>query len=91
MELISKEGMSETELLDAIKQRVAYMLEFETELLMSYLYRLDILEYKIQNVLSNTGKVSVVDGLSQLILKRQIERIASKKKYKQTPIEGWEW
>ena len=91
LSLLGNENISEQELLEAIKGRVAQMLETEPELLMSYLYRLDILEVNIKAVLSKNSMISPVDGLSQLILERQKERQATKLKYKQEPIEGWEW
>jgi len=93
MELIKNipDDLSETDFLLIIKTRVSNMLENEPELLMSYLYRLDIIEEKIKGVLAKDSLVSPVDGLSHLILERQKERVASKKKYKQSPIEGWEW
>jgi len=93
MELIKNipDDLSERDFLMIIKTRVSNMLEKEPELLMSYLYRLDIIEEKIKAVLSKDSIISPVDGLSQLILERQKERVATKKKYKQSPIEGWEW
>jgi len=81
--------ITEDELLVAIKQRVQQMLETQPELLMSYLYRLDIDEKRIKGVLSSAA--DTVDGLSLLIMERQKQRIASKAKYKQGPIEGWHW
>jgi len=89
--LIHEESISEKELLVAIKARVAHMLEVEPELLMSYLYRLDVLEVKIKAVLDKSSPVNPVDGLSHLILERQKERQATKDKYKSDPIDGYDW
>lgn len=93
MEIISglDETLSEDALLQAIQQRVAGLLDSDPELLMSYLYRLDIIEEKIKGVLSKNSLVAPVEGLSMLILERQKERLMTKRKYKQGPIEGWEW
>jgi len=86
------DNISEDELFDVIKARVKYLLEIQPDLLMSYLYRLDVLESKINAVLSLDSPVDPVDGLSRLILERQKERIATKKKYKSDPpIPGWEY
>ena len=41
----------EQELLNAIVDRVAWMLRCDKDLLMSYLYRLDVLEHKINTAL----------------------------------------
>lgn len=83
--------ISEEDLLEVIRARVAHMLDTEPELLMSYLYRLDVLEKDLKKVLDKSSKVAPVDGLSQLILDRQILRQATKEKYKQGPIDGHEW
>ena len=86
------EMLSENDLYNAIKDRVAYLLETSPELLMSSLYRLDVLEVKINAVLAPNSPVAPIEGLSRLILERQKERMASKKKYKSDPpIPGWEF
>mgnify|MGYP000247221062 CR=1 FL=1 len=84
--------LSEEDLYSAIKDRVTHYLERSPDLLMSYLYRLDVLETKINAVLSPRSPVPPIEGLSRLILERQKERIAAKKKYKSDPpIPGWEF
>lgn len=86
------ESLSESELYNAIKDRVAHYLETNPELLMSYLYRLDVLEVKINAILAPDSPVAPIEGLARLILERQKERIATKKKYKSDPpIPGWEF
>ena len=86
------EMLSESDLYNAIKERVAYLLETSPELLMSSLYRLDVLEVKITAVLAPDSPVAPIEGLARLILDRQKERIATKKKYKSDPpIPGWEF
>ena len=84
--------LSESDMYKAIRDRVAYLLDKNPELLMSYLYRLDVLEVKINAVLSPNAVVAPIDGLARLILDRQKARIATKKKYKSDPpIPGWEF
>lgn len=86
------ETLSESDLYNAIKDRVAYLLETSPELLMSSLYRLDVLEVKINAVLAPDSPVAPIEGLARLILERQKERIATKKKFKSDPpIPGWEF
>jgi len=86
------ETLSESDLFKAIRDRVEYLLETSPELLMSYLYRLDVLEVKINAVLAPDSPVPPLEGLSRLILERQKERIATKQKYKSDPpIPGWEF
>jgi hypothetical protein len=53
---------------------------------------LDVLEVKINAVLAPDSPIAPIEGLSGLILERQKERIATKKKYKSDPpIPGWEF
>lgn len=86
------ETLSESDLYNAIKGRVEYLLETSPDLLMSYLYRLDVLEVKINAVLALDSPVPPIEGLSRLILERQKERIETKRKYKSDPpIPGWEF
>jgi len=83
---------SDEAMLLLIEQRVTQMLSENPDLLFSYLYRLDIEEVKIKEALNNSQGVSPNLAVAELILNRQKERIASKKKYKQDPpIEGWEF
>jgi hypothetical protein len=59
---------------------------------MSYLYRLDVLEVKINAVLAPDSPVAPIEGLANLILERQKERIETKRKFKSDPpIPGWEF
>ncbi len=78
-------------MLQMIEERVTELLNTSPDLLFSYLYRLDIDESKIKNALRSPKGVSPNLLLAELILERQKSRIASKKKYKQDPIEGWEF
>lgn len=91
LELDNPDVADEQELLSAIIQRVTWMIEYDMDLLMSYLYRLDIIESDINKALMPGSPLSAAESLGILILKRQKERVASKKKYKQAPIKGWEF
>lgn len=82
---------TEKEMLDMLTTRVTEMLEGDVDLLMSYLYRLDILEKDINAVLQMGALVPPNVGLAQLILDRQKARLASKAAIKVDPIEGWEY
>lgn len=81
--------ISEEQLLEAITTRVLELLERNPELLFSYLYRLDVLEHKIQFALNQQTEVPPHQALAKLIFDRQKLRIETKRKYKQEPLEGW--
>ena len=91
IELDNPDVADENELLKAIVNRVTWMLEYDKDLLMSYLYRLDILAEDIDQALMPANPLAAAEALGILILDRQKERVATKKKYKQNPIEGWEY
>ncbi len=87
----NEEMNSEQQILNTIANRVAHLLDRDIDLLLSYLYRLDVLEVNI-NAALKTGTLGPPDiALAKLILDRQIKRIETKKKYKVDPIEGWEF
>ena len=77
-------------MLQHIAYRVEKLLKADPELLMSYMYRLDVEEKNIKAALEvSTAPVHIT--FAQLIWERQKQRIITKKKYKQDPIEGWEF
>lgn len=91
-ELLGDQSLeNENQVLEMIRARVNELLEKEPELLMSYMYRLDILEVNLKKVLSKESTVPIAEGFSQLIFQRQMDRVATKRKYKQDPIDGWEF
>jgi len=85
-----KEEIDDQDLYQLILHRVRELLDQDPNLLFSYLYRLDVLEEKINFVLKVQKHVPTDEGLAQLILERQKQRIALKKKFKQDPIDDWE-
>ncbi len=91
-QLLGKDVREENlDILALIRKRVNELLEKDPELLMSYLYRLDILEEKLKFILSKDSPVPIAEGISLLIFERQKQRVETKQKYKQKPIDGWEY
>jgi len=85
------EDMTDEQMLFLIENRVTELMSQNSDLLFSYLYRLDISEVKIKEALIHEKEAPNL-ALSKLILERQKQRIASKKKYKQDPPpKGWEF
>lgn len=73
-----------------IADRVERLLRADPDLLMSYLYRLDVEQKRIEEAMV-TSVFPVHVTFANLIWERQKQRIATKKKYKQDPIKGWEF
>lgn len=86
--------VSEEELLMVLTARISEMLERQPEYLLSLLYRLDVLEPKINQALHPAAPEMPALGLARLVLERQQQRIFTKKTVKPIPLEGmddWAW
>lgn len=84
--------ISEEDLLLAIAARVAHLMDTDTGLLFSYLYRLDIKEAYLDDVIHTPSDDPIAYRIAELILARQKDRLKTKEKYNQgPPIQGWEW
>ena len=84
-----KEDSDINELFKIVAERVEELLDSQPDLLMSYLYRLDVEEGKIRKALQQDE--SPVVKIAELIVQRQLERVRTKLEMKQDPIDGWEW
>lgn len=82
-----------TPFFEAISERVAYFLDQDPDLLMSYLYRLDVDEARVRDVMRINDPSRIIRGIAKLIFDRQIERLRTKREYGINTIdeEGWEW
>jgi hypothetical protein len=82
---------SEEELTHLLAEKVEYMMEHEMELLLSWLYRMDISEQKVDQALHPTHPEPANIAIAGLLIDRQKQRIASKLKYKQPNTDNWIW
>ncbi len=87
---IPEEQASEQELFDLLCDRIAYLIEYRIDFLLSLMYRLDVAESKINKVLSPSAEKPANVGLAELVMERQRERMRTKKEYKATKSEDWE-
>lgn len=87
----NQQTISDAELMDIIADRVHWFLDNDKDLLLSYLYRLDIEEEKIDKALSPSDVDPAHIAIAKLIFQRQKQRMETKLKYKVDPIEGWEY
>ncbi len=76
----------EQQWIDTIKQRVEELLEKDPGLLFSHLYRLDVEESIITQILKNESAENLSTAISKEILKRQKSRMISKKNNPQNLI-----
>ncbi|MEO5905767.1 MAG: hypothetical protein ABIQ11_03520, partial [Saprospiraceae bacterium] len=80
--------LDEAALLELFTKRVEEMMRDNLDLLLSSLYRLDVEEHKIQKAL-RSSTVPVAEGLASLIILRQKEKIATRKKYSSGQTDPW--
>lgn len=64
----------ETEVRKWLENKIRQMLDQETDLLWSTLYRMDVNEEKIKQVLASAHHTPVEPGLAGLVLERQKQR-----------------
>lgn len=70
------------EILAKLTPVVNHLLDTDMNALMNILYRIDVSENKLKQVLSTTEPHLVGLEVSKLILDRQMEKIETRKKYK---------
>lgn len=88
LDLINQNLEEKEAIFEYIKMQVAGMLDNQSDLLFSYLYRLDIDELLIKKVL-NGETVEIAGGLAQLIIDRQLQRLRTRQEYKKNDSSGW--
>lgn len=70
------------ELIEAIAERINYLITHDFSLLVSILYRLDISEKKLKQLLQHNSSSTAGDIIAALIIERQLEKINSRKAFK---------
>jgi hypothetical protein len=74
-------GTSEGEMIGLLSKRISEMLDSETDLLFSTLYRLDIYESKINAILNSPEDTAT--GLARLVIDRQKQKVKSRTEHKE--------
>ncbi|MFZ4475721.1 MAG: hypothetical protein ACOYPR_11045 [Saprospiraceae bacterium] len=87
---LSSAPESEAALLDMLADRIDQMLATQPEYLMSMLYRMDVLEHKINRVMHPAAPEPAPMGLARLVLERQLQRVETKRTIKPAPLDDWE-
>jgi ABC-type transporter Mla subunit MlaD len=82
-------GKSDTydQLLNEIASRINYLITHDFSLLISVLYRLDISEKKLKQLLAESAKTTAGDIIAEMIIKRQLQKIESRKAFKNNPSD----
>ena len=92
MALALPEKISSSELEEQLAAYINKLIEKDFEKLVSLLYRLDVSENKLKNLLKLNAGENAGMIIAQLIIERQLEKIKSRKHFstKDDPAEGEE-
>ena len=85
---LTQPSTTDEEVLAVLSARIDTMLESEPDLLMSLLYRLDIEEKAILQALEPGNGEPAALALARIVLERQKQRSATKKKIEVRPLEN---
>ncbi len=86
----TEDVLQEEELLHLLADRIAWMIDYRMEFLLSTMYRLDVLEHKINFALSPMAQDPPALGLAKLIIERQKQKLETRQKYSSKPPENEE-
>lgn len=70
-----------TVLRSILAEKIRYWIEKEPEKLKYVLYRIDVNEQKVMNVLAHGELTEAIDSIAQMIIERQLEKVETRKKY----------
>lgn len=90
LQLPVSETIREEELLEALTQRVNQLLDTDFQALVQLLYRLDVPEEKLKQLLRQNPYTDAARIIASLILQRQQQKIESREQYKQRGNENSE-
>ena len=79
LDITTVDELNRNELINTIN----YLIINDFEKLIYALYRIDVSEVKIKNLLINKSDTSAAELIAEAIIERQLEKKASKEKYKQ--------
>ena len=82
----SSKVMTMEDLIAYLSHQIEWMLDHERDLLMSLLYRHDVAEANILEVLDKRTDETMAMGLARLIVERQVQRIRTRKA---NPPKDW--
>lgn len=81
LDIATVDQLSKQELIDTIN----YLINHDFEKLIYALYRIDVYEHKIRDLLENRTDINAAILIADAIIARQLEKKIAKEKYKQTP------
>jgi len=80
----------DNDFVNIVADRVAHLMETNIELFFNHLYRMDVDEGLVHNILNSPDEKDVYTAIALIIIERQKKRLETKLKYKQEKIEGWD-
>ncbi|MBX9732478.1 MAG: hypothetical protein K2X37_00300 [Chitinophagaceae bacterium] len=81
LDIATVDQLTKQELIDTIN----YLINHDFEKLIYALYRIDVYEHKIRNLLENRTDINAATLIADAIIARQLEKKIAREKYRQVP------
>jgi hypothetical protein len=78
-------GIGYAQLHEALVQRIVYFLHHDLERLLAILYRIDVRERDTKAAFAQSDPKQIAPVLADAIIARELEKVKSRLRYKQTP------
>ncbi|MCA6078005.1 hypothetical protein [Fulvivirga sedimenti] len=77
------EETSGEELMEAVRKRLKFLLDTDMERLLHTLYRIDVAENRVREILSSTDPDLIDTALTELVIERIRQKLETRRKYSQ--------
>lgn len=78
------EGFGREALLEALKQRVLYLIQHDFNRLLTAMYILDVAEDRFKNAMATPGLDNAAGAVAEVILEREMQKVITRQKYRNT-------
>ena len=82
LEISLPSSVSEEELREQLTSHINHLINHDFEKLVFYLYRIDVNENKMRDLLEKREGENAAELIANLIIERQLQKIESRKKFK---------
>ena len=73
---------------EILSERIRYLIDTNVEQLMQVLYRIDVNEQKVKEIIAVQPLDVAIELIAELIIERQLQKVSTRLKYKQ-PKGDW--
>jgi hypothetical protein len=81
------EVLSKEDIFTPLSEYINHLINNDFQKLLYHLYRIDISEQKLQKLLADNPDKNAGDIIAHLIIERQLQKLESRKQYKERPAD----